>query len=143
MGMSITRQNYFDRLTEFVENTSDVTCTRIKGAYYKNSIWLRKRGLEKPLEDMYYAFCDVKLSLQTNGITSELAELAKVCQAKAEFFSKESYKQEDCFNPTLDQSFTKVLGHTFTITEYLSLQADFMARAMRSVAEYYEEGMNA
>ena len=54
--MSIPRQNYFDRLTEFIENTSDVTCTRIRGAYYKQSIWLRKRGLEKPLEDMYYAF---------------------------------------------------------------------------------------
>lgn len=140
---TITKQMYYNKIREMVEEVKTVIRPRIWKAYELQVQWLRSRGLEKPLNDMRYAFVDVYYYLENEGIHDKLLQLVKDCREKAMFFADESYKQEDCWNPTLDRSVTKVLGHTYTITEWLRQQAEFMAQDMKHIISFFEEAKNA
>ena len=140
--MAVTRKNHFDCIERLIVETNEITRMRIWEGYEKYPEWLRKCGLDAPLLEMLDAFHSVCYSLEKDGVTDKLAKLAMDCGAKASIFADESYKYESCWNPTLDREFTKVLGHSYTITEWLRVQAESLVNCMRYVVRHYEEGMS-
>lgn len=140
--MAITRETHFGCIERLIEEDNEITRMRLWQGYEKYPEWLRKRELDKPFWEMLDSFHDVYSSMKKDGITDKLAELAKDCQTKASLFADKSYYYEDCWNPRLDRELTQVLGHDYTVTEWLRVQAESLSSTMRYVVKHYNEAMD-
>lgn len=140
--MKPTKQQYFDRINDFIIECNTTSFKRLCAGYEKMSCWLRNNDLETPFLKLRTAFIEMRNFWEVLGITEDLPKKVNDISAKAKFLAYECYKHEDCWNPTLDQEITRVIGHTFTITEWMRVQAEFIDKSMERILRYYQEGCN-
>lgn len=140
--MEATKQMFFDRINDFIIECNITSYKRLCTGYDKMSCWLRNNDLETPFLKLRTAFIEMRIFWEALGITEDLPKKVNDISAKAKFLADECYKHEDCWNPTLDQEITRVIGHTFTITEWMRVQAEFIDKSMERILRYYQEGCN-
>lgn len=140
--MKPTKQQYFDRINDFIIECNTTSYKRLCAGYEKMSCWLRNNDLETHFLKLRTAFIEMRNFWEALGITEDLPKKVNDISAKAKFLADECYKHEDCWNPTLDQEITRVIGHTFTITEWMRVQAEFIDKSMERILRYYQEGCN-
>lgn len=140
--MEVTKQMYFDRIGDFIIECNNTAYKRLWAGYEKMSCWLRNNNLETPFLKLRTAFVELRDEWEIHGVTSDLNGKAYDVAAKAKMFADECYKHEDGWNPTLDQEITKVLGHTYTITEWMRVQSEHVTSYMDGILRYYQEGCN-
>ena len=140
--MKPIKQQYFDRINDFIIECNTTSYKRLCAGYEKMSCWLRNNDLETPFLKLRTAFIEMRNFWEALGITEDLPQKVNDISAKSKFLADECYKHEDCWNPTLDQEITRVIGHTFTITEWMRVQAEVIDKCMERILRYYQEGCN-
>lgn len=138
--MENMKQAQIIRIGEFIKECQLVSYSRLCASYNKMSCWLRNNDLETPFLKLRTAFRQFVEEYNFYGVTSDLLTMVNDVAEKAQTFADECYKHEDCWNPTLDREVTKVIGHTYTVTEWMMTQAKFVKCYMLSIIGCYKEG---
>ena len=139
--MEVTKQTYFDRIGDFIIECNTTAYKRLWAGYDKMSCWLRNNDIEKPFLKLRTSFMELRDEWEIHGVTKDLSGMAYDVAAKAKMLADECYKHEDGWNPTLDRKITKVLGHTYTITEWMRVQAEQIISYMDGIMTYYQKGI--
>ena len=105
--------------------------------------FLKSRNIYDDVDDFVYDDCN-QIANIINEVecydTDKLIESLEYYQNKANNFAKLMYSHESGWNLKLPMSMTKVMGHEYTITEWITTRAAFVAENIKFVIKDIKEG---
>lgn len=128
-----------------LHTTLALSFNRAWDAYDYNRTWWRDAGLDdlfhnvwsKGIDEMQQAKMLAEQHINDGNI-NELhndALLLKSLGRKFDEAAKRFYAHESCWNPQLPQTMTRVLGHTYTNTEWVRQQAWHLSGSLSAVGD--------
>ena len=117
----------------------------IEEAMKQGENFLSTRGIYDDVDDFVYDDCNQIINLINEEDYTPVEELVKDLEYyknKAKKFASLMYSHESCWNLRLPRTFTKVLGHDYTVTEWITARADFIAETIDLYVKYHLKTTN-
>lgn len=118
-------------------------------AYNASRFWWEEAGLKRLFENVWGKGIDLTMQCRDslreafNNDDKELLGLAandlNSIGSRFQDTARRIYAYEDCWNPRLPQSLTKVLGHTYTCSEYVTQQTQMLGDSLCLTAKWLKE----
>ena len=96
---------------------------------------LMRLGIYDDVDDFVYEDCNQVIIYINDDDYDYIDRYAESAKKLADL----CYAHESCWNKRLPRTMTKVTGHDYTITEWITVQANLMSQSLRLYAKYKRE----
>lgn len=96
---------------------------------------LMRLGIYDDVDDFVYEDCNQVIIYINDDDYDYIDRYAESAKKLADL----CYAHESCWNKRLPRTMTKVTGHDYTITEWITAQANLMSQSLRLYAKYKRE----
>lgn len=96
---------------------------------------LMRLGIYDDVDDFVYEDCNQVVIYINDDDYDYIDRYAESAKKLADL----CYAHESCWNKRLPRTMTKVTGHDYTITEWITAQANLMSQSLRLYAKYKRE----
>lgn len=96
---------------------------------------LMRLGIYDNVDDFVYEDCNQVIIYINDDDYDYIDRYAESAKKLADL----CYAHESCWNKRLPRTMTKVTGHDYTITEWITAQANLMSQSLRLYAKYKRE----